>query len=92
MDSVREYLTSESSDDRAAATYLLGRIAEANRTELGSVVRQLLLARTATETSDEVLDAIAVAVSLSGLETEEALTLVKEHDIRLRRSAFMTSQ
>ncbi len=85
VDDILKYLESSSRDDRAAAVFLLGRVGEAHRKELGPGITSTLLSHARKELDDEVLHAIAVAVSLAGIESDNALELLNDRDYRLRR-------
>lgn len=71
---------------RATAAYLLGRLGEANES-LRTHVKEHLLVATSGEKEDQVIDALAIGASLSGLARDEALALLRAPHANLRRVA-----
>jgi hypothetical protein len=79
-------LAESDANRRATAGYLLGRLGETHEA-LRSAVTSELLRAVVTETDDDVIRAIAAGATLSALETDEAIRLLREANPNLRRVA-----
>lgn len=79
-------LAESDANRRATAGYLLGRLGEAHEALRPHVTREILRVVSA-ETDDDVVRAIAAGTTLSALETDEALRLLRADNSNLRRVA-----